>query len=81
MKVRFFCPKPDQVITRRGYKSVYTIVNADEKESLTSLFMVNAAESMVPPMTMYWYKRVPYSMVHILNLLLSIKVPLKMAYS
>lgn len=42
-------------------KSVYKIVNADEKEGLTTLFMVNAAGSMVPPMIMYCYKRVPYS--------------------
>lgn len=47
------CSKPDQVITRRRSKSVYKIVNADEKESLTTLFMINATGSMVPPMIMY----------------------------
>ncbi|KYM93390.1 hypothetical protein ALC62_16007, partial [Cyphomyrmex costatus] len=59
--VFLLCPKSDQVIVRKGSKSVYKVVNADEKESLTTLFMVNAAGFMVSFMIMYWYKRVPYS--------------------
>jgi len=55
------CPKPGCVIVRKGSKSVYKIANGDKKECLTSLFMVNAAGSMVPPMVVHWYQRVPYS--------------------
>lgn len=56
----FLCPKADQVIAKRGSKSVYK-VDGDEKESLTTLFMVNAKGQMAPPMILYWYKRMPYS--------------------
>lgn len=31
------CPKGDQVLVRKGQESVYSIVNADEKECLTTL--------------------------------------------
>ncbi|XP_025161698.1 uncharacterized protein LOC112590140 isoform X1 [Harpegnathos saltator] len=55
------CPKADRVIVRRGAKGVYKVVDADEKECLTTLFMVNAAGTMVPPMVMYWYQRIPAS--------------------
>ncbi|XP_071653661.1 uncharacterized protein [Temnothorax longispinosus] len=57
----FLCPKADHVIVRKGAKRVYNVVNADEKENLTTLFMVNAAGMLVPPMVMFWYQRVPKS--------------------
>jgi len=34
------CPKAEQVIVRKGAKSVYKIVNADKKEALTTLVMI-----------------------------------------
>ena len=37
------------------------IINGDEKECLTTPFMVNAAGTMVPPMVMYCYQRIPSS--------------------
>lgn len=46
----FLCPKADQVIAKRGSKSVYKVIDGDEKESLTTLFMVNAKGEMAPPM-------------------------------
>jgi len=55
------CPKPGCVIVKKGSKSVYKIANGDEKKCLTSLFMVNAAGSIVPPMVVHWYQQVPYS--------------------
>ncbi|XP_071578860.1 uncharacterized protein [Temnothorax nylanderi] len=59
----FLCPKAENVIARKGARSVYKVVNGDEKECLTVLFMVNAAGVMVPPMVMYWYQRIPASVV------------------
>jgi len=49
------CLKPNQIIVRKGSKSMYKIVNTDEKESLTTLFMVNAAGCMVSSIIMYMY--------------------------
>jgi len=57
----FLCPKADQVIAKRGSKSVYKVIDGDEKENLTTLFMVNAKGEMAPPIILYWYKRMPYS--------------------
>lgn len=57
----FLCPKADQVIARKGSKSVYKVIDGDEKENLTTLFIVNAKGQMAPPMIVYWYKRLPYS--------------------
>ena len=55
------CPKADHVIVRKGAKGVYKIINGDERECLTTLFMVNAAGTMVPPMIIHWYQRIPSS--------------------
>ncbi|TGZ53738.1 Uncharacterized protein DBV15_12772 [Temnothorax longispinosus] len=49
------------MIARKGARSVYKVVNGNEKECLTVLFMVNAAGVMAPPMVMYWYQRIPAS--------------------
>lgn len=40
---------------------MYKVVNADEKENLTVLFMVNADGLMAPPMILFWYQRIPFS--------------------
>ncbi|TGZ49100.1 hypothetical protein DBV15_12517 [Temnothorax longispinosus] len=56
----FLCPKAENVIARKGARSVYKVVNGDE-ECLTVLFTVNAADVMAPPMVMYWYRRIPAS--------------------
>jgi len=49
-------PKPDKVIAEKGARSVYKVVNASEKESLTALFMYGADGSRVPPMVMFKFK-------------------------
>jgi len=53
----FISKKAEQVIV--GTKSVYKIINADEKEALTTLVMISDSVVMVFPMIMYAYKRIP----------------------
>ena len=55
------CPETGHVLAKRGSKSVYCVVNGVEKECLTTLFMINAAGKMVPPMVVHAYKRVPFN--------------------
>lgn len=57
----FLCPKAEQVIAKKGSKAVYKVIDGDEKESITTLFMANAEGDMAPPMILYWYKRLPYN--------------------
>lgn len=52
------CPKGDKV--KKGDKAIYKFVNNDEKECLTTLFMVNA-KGMLGPLVLFSYKRIPYS--------------------
>ncbi|XP_053598650.1 uncharacterized protein LOC128668867 [Microplitis demolitor] len=54
------CPKAEPVITRKGTKAVYKVVNTNDKENITTLFMVSAAGEMVPPMIIYPYQRIPH---------------------
>ncbi|KYN50014.1 hypothetical protein ALC62_00041, partial [Cyphomyrmex costatus] len=55
------CPKAEQVIVKKGAKSVYKIVNADEKKALTTLVMISASRVMshTSPIIIYAYKRIP----------------------
>ncbi|XP_074106388.1 uncharacterized protein LOC141532112 [Cotesia typhae] len=55
------CPKAEPVFTRKGTKAVYKVVNTNDKENITTLFMVNAAGDMVPPMIVYPYQRIPHN--------------------
>lgn len=55
----FLVPKGDNVLVRRGSKSVYKVVHGDEKESITVLFTVNAEGTLLPPLILYWYERIP----------------------
>lgn len=59
----FLIPKGDKVLAERGSKSVYKVVHGDEKESITVLFNVNASGTMVPPLILYWYERMPQSII------------------
>lgn len=52
-------PKENYVLVKKGSKAVHKIAN-DDKKCLTTLFMVNAAGMLVPPMVMFWYKQLPY---------------------
>nr|XP_033334412.1 uncharacterized protein LOC117225185 [Megalopta genalis]XP_033334413.1 uncharacterized protein LOC117225185 [Megalopta genalis] len=49
-------PKPDRVLTKKGAHTVYTVLDANEKESFTTLFMYNAEGLRAPPMILYSYK-------------------------
>lgn len=62
----FLVPKTDRVLARRGAKSVYKVVHEDEKESITTLFTVNAAGTMLPPMILFWYQRIPTNITNTL---------------
>ena len=54
------CPKPEKVLATKGARSVYKVVDANEKESLTVLFMFAADGTQAPPMVMYKYaERIP----------------------
>ncbi|XP_071640828.1 uncharacterized protein [Temnothorax longispinosus] len=57
----YLCPKGERVLTKKGDKAVYNYVQNDEKECLTVLFMTNANGDLVPPMIVFAYERLPYS--------------------
>ena len=54
------CPKPGEVLVRRGLKTVYKIVHGDDKENLTALLTISASGVLAPPLTLYKYKRITY---------------------
>lgn len=60
-------PKGEKVIVRKGEKAVYTFINNDEKECLTTLITCNANGQLAPPMIMYSYKRVPRAIIEKVN--------------
>ena len=55
-------PKSDKVLTKKGSKNVYSIINNNEKEALTVLVTGNAAGQLAPPLVMFSYKRIPKEM-------------------
>ncbi|XP_046141570.1 MFS-type transporter clz9-like [Osmia bicornis bicornis] len=57
----FLCPKGEKVFVKKGEKCVYNFVQNDEKECLTTLFMVNAEGMLGPPLILFSYERIPYS--------------------
>lgn len=58
------CPKPRKVVVGKGSKTVYKVVDADEKDSLTALFMYSADGEAAPPMALFPYKeKVPMNIV------------------
>lgn len=42
---------------------MYRVINGDEKESITTLFMTNAEGNFAPPMILFWYQRIPYNAI------------------
>ncbi|TGZ46502.1 TIGD2 protein [Temnothorax longispinosus] len=50
------CPKPEKILAKKGARSVYKVVDANEKESVTSLFMYNAEGTKASPLIIYPYK-------------------------
>lgn len=59
----FLSPKNDKVLVRKGEKAVYSFINNDEKECLTTLVMCSASGELPPPMIVYSYKRVPKAVI------------------
>ncbi|RLU20864.1 hypothetical protein DMN91_007478 [Ooceraea biroi] len=57
----YLCPKGERVLVRKGDKAIYNFTQNDEKECLTVLFMTNASGTLAPPMIVFPYKRIPYS--------------------
>ncbi|XP_067217161.1 uncharacterized protein [Linepithema humile] len=57
----FLCPKGERVLVKKGDKAVYNFTQNDDKECLTVLFMTNANGQLPPPMIIFPYQRIPYS--------------------
>lgn len=57
----FLSPKGERVLAKRGDKAVYNFTQNDDKECLTVLFMTNANGQLPPPMIVFSYERIPYS--------------------
>lgn len=55
-------PKENCVLVAKGEKTVYNVTNNDDKECLTTLITVNAVGDNLPPMVVYKYKRIPFSL-------------------
>lgn len=59
----FLNPKGNKVLTSRGEKCVYSIVNNDEKECLTVMISGNAFGDVCPSMIVFQYERIPQDIV------------------
>ena len=57
----FLSPEDDKVLIQRGSKTVYNLAKSNDKECLTSMFTANAAGNLAPPIVMFRYQRIPYS--------------------
>lgn len=57
----FLSPKGERVLVKKGKKTVYTFTRNSDKECLTVLFMANANGQLPPPMIVFPYERIPYS--------------------
>jgi len=54
-------PKSQKVFVKKGEKCVYNIIQNDDKECLTTLFVASASGDLAPPLVIFSYKRVPNS--------------------
>lgn len=64
--VFFLSPKGEGVLVKKGLhsyssKTVYTFTQNSDKECLTVLFMANANGQLPPPMVVFPYERILYS--------------------
>ena len=57
------CPKADFVLMRKKSRSVYKVINGDEKETLTVNFTFSGSGMMAPLMVLHWYQRLPSNVV------------------
>lgn len=54
----YLAPKGGLVIAEKG-KPTYDVFTSSDKENITTLFTVNAAGEIAPPLTVFKYKRLP----------------------
>ncbi|KYN15781.1 hypothetical protein ALC57_11987 [Trachymyrmex cornetzi] len=54
----YLVPKGGLVITEKG-KPTYDVFTSNNKENVTTLFTVNAAGEIAPPLTVFKYERLP----------------------
>lgn len=62
----FLNPKGQKVLVPRGEKSVYSLVNTDEKENLTVLLTANAAGMCPPPLIVFKYSRLSDALLQLI---------------
>ncbi|XP_063242365.1 uncharacterized protein LOC134542216 [Bacillus rossius redtenbacheri] len=58
------CPKTGKVLGPTDLKNFYEIAGGQEKESITVLCSFSANGSIIPPMIIYPYKRLPKNIAH-----------------
>ena len=57
----YLCPKGERIHVRKGDKAVYNSMSKVEKDCITVLFTTNAVSTLVLPMIVFPYDRIPYS--------------------
>lgn len=57
------CPKSGKVIAPRGSTHVYQVMNGNDKENITVLFVISADGNYAPPLVVFPYKRVPQNLM------------------
>ena len=60
----FLAPKGIKCLVKKGDKTVYNVINNNDKECLTCLITANAAGALLPPMIMFNYERIPASIAN-----------------
>ncbi|CAK9810810.1 MFS-type transporter clz9 [Anthophora plagiata] len=61
--VFFLNPKDNKVLVKKGAKTVYQQVNADEKECITALLICSASGLVAPTTVLFKYTRTPQEIV------------------
>ncbi|XP_071056510.1 uncharacterized protein [Onthophagus taurus] len=63
----FMAPKGIKCLMRKGEKLAYNFISNDDKECLTTLITVCANGSILPPMIMFSYERIPASVSSLMS--------------
>lgn len=59
----YLCPKNKFILAKKGSKQIYNRTTNDEKECLTVLIGASATGCLIPPLTLFPYKRMPQNIV------------------
>lgn len=59
----FLCPKDNKVLARKGASHTYSRCANDDKECLTVLIGASAIGKLMPPLTIFPYKRIPLNIL------------------